>query len=54
MGARKIKKSYEVIKTEKKVKKELTKKAPQIANDNYSYYVLIRSIRGFMDALLHI
>ena len=49
MGARKIKKSYEVIKTEKKAKKELTKKAPQITNDNYSYYVLIRSIRGFID-----
>ena len=37
MGARKIKKSYEVIKTEKKAKKELTKKDPQIANDNYIY-----------------
>ena len=49
MGARKIKKSYEVTKSEKKAKKELEKKAPQIANDNYSYYVLIRSIRGFMD-----
>lgn len=49
MGTRRIKKSYEVIKTEKKAKKELTKKAPQIANDNYSYYTLIRSIRGFMD-----
>lgn len=49
MGLRKIKKSYEVTKSEKKQKKELEKKAPQIANDNYSYYVLIRSIRGFMD-----
>lgn len=49
MGARKIKKSYEVTKSEKKAKKELEKKAPQIANDNYSYYTLIRSIRGFLD-----
>ena len=49
MGARKIQKSYEVIKTEKKAKKELEKKAPQIANNNYSYYVLMRSIRGFID-----
>ena len=49
MGARKIKKSYEVTKSEKKAKKELEKKAPQITNDNYSYYILIRSIRGFMD-----
>lgn len=49
MGVRKIKKSYELIKTEKKAKKELEKKIPQIANDNYTYYVLIRSIRGFMD-----
>ena len=46
---RSIKKGYEQKKAEKKAKKVLRKNAPQIANDNYSYYVLVRSIRGFID-----
>lgn len=51
MGKKNSKKLWS-NKSWKKSKKGLEKKAPQIANDNYSYYTLIRSIRGFIDDYL--